>query len=138
MRYPISNLEKVYWDLATKYKLRKEQIEEVILSQFRFVDFTIRNTDITKDVKGINLTHIGKFLPRFEILVKKEALSKKLIDVEDIISLSEVFGANGKVIKNQCKINIKNEGEFLLNSSYTKAKEHIFPNKNNIGFYVNK
>ena len=87
-------------------------------------------TDIERKVKNKTIIE--------EILVKKEALSKKLIDVEDIISLSEVFGANGKVIKNQCKINIKNEGEFLLNSSYTKAKEHIFPNKNNIGFYVNK
>jgi len=77
MRYPISNLEKVYWDLATKYKLRKEQIEEVILSQFRFVDFTIRNTDITKDVKGINLTHIGKFLPRFKTIEYHKKLREK-------------------------------------------------------------
>ena len=77
MKDPLSNLDKIYWDLATKYKLRKEQIEEIILSQFRFVDVSISNTNIKdpKTIKGINITHLGKFLPR------KKRIEKHLADI---------------------------------------------------------
>lgn len=66
MKNPLSNLDNIYWDLAKKYNLRKEVIENIIECQFRFVHELIKNSDINdiNTFKSVNLTHLGKYLPR--------------------------------------------------------------------------
>ena len=70
-----------------------------------------------------------------EILIKKDAVCKKIINTEDIISISEVFNNKGNILKSRCKINIKSEGEYLVDESYKDTVNYLYNLKlKKIGF----
>jgi hypothetical protein len=76
--------------------------------------------DIYKE-KVIQDEEGNKFLQ--EVLIKKDAITKRTIHLEDIISVAETLTQRGKVYKSRCVIFLKGEGAIVIKGSYEKLKQ---------------
>lgn len=67
-------------------------------------------------------------------LIKRNVLTNLNIDTNDIISISDVLNNKGSILKNYCRIHIKEIGPVIVNHSreyISNIKQHKF---NQIGF----
>lgn len=73
-------------------------------------------------------------------VIKRNLKVKKLVNVNDIKNPTQVFNDSGKILKNRCKIFLKDEGELVVNKSYEEIKELItkgqFEPTQKIGFKI--
>lgn len=56
-------------------------------------------------------------------VIKKNLRVKKLVAVLDIKNPTQVYNEKGKLIKNKCRVYIKDEGEITINFGYEQMKE---------------
>lgn len=73
-------------------------------------------------------------------VVKRNLKVKKLVNVNDIKNPTQVFNNSGKILKNKCKIFLKDEGELVIDKSYEEIRDLISKNqfepKQQIGFKI--
>lgn len=71
------------------------------------------NIDIVEEVKGV-----------LKVL-KRNIPVKKLVSIYDIKNPTQVLSKNGTVLRNRCRILLKDEGEVVINKSYEQIKKLI-------------
>ncbi len=60
-------------------------------------------------------------------LIKKDIHLRQMIDTEDIYSQQEIFNQRGNLVKNKCKIFVKDLGPLIVSHSYNEIKELVKP-----------
>lgn len=55
-------------------------------------------------------------------IIKKNIITKYLVDTENIQLPQEIFNSKGTVMKNKCKVVIKDIGSLIVNHSFTYIK----------------
>lgn len=58
-----------------------------------------------------------------EVLVKRDVITKKIVDIRDISSVQETLNMQGKPYKNKCMIHIQNEGHCIIKHKYEEIKK---------------
>ena len=58
-----------------------------------------------------------------EVLYKKDIVSRKCIDPEQIVSVQEAISDVGKVYKNKCIIYVQGEGHLVVKHKYDEIKK---------------
>lgn len=75
-------------------------------------------------------------------VIKRNLPVKKLVSIQDIKNPTQIFNKKGTVIKNKCRIYLKDEGELVINKSYEQVKRIITEEKTKpqaqIGFKLKK
>ena len=69
-----------------------------------------------------------------EVLHKKDVISLKLVDPNDITSVQEVLTEQGKIYKTRCMIHIQGEGHMIVKHKYSEMKQLKIENKTIIGY----
>lgn len=71
-------------------------------------------------------------------IIKKNLKVKKLVYVSDIKNPTQVFTKKGIIIKNKCRILLKDEGELVIDAGYEEIKNLLSRNhptpQQSIGF----
>lgn len=71
-------------------------------------------------------------------VLKRNLKVKKLVSLSDIKNPTQVYNEKGKLVKNKCRILIKDEGEITINCGYKQMKrlltKKIRQTPNIIGF----
>ena len=58
-------------------------------------------------------------------VLKRNIPVKKLVSIYDIKNPTQILSKNGTVLKNKCRILLKDEGELVINKSYEQVKKLI-------------
>lgn len=59
------------------------------------------------------------------VVFKKDVLSRGTFRIKDVIGYTEIWGTSGKKLKNQCRIYVRDVGEFVVREKYDNVKKII-------------
>jgi hypothetical protein len=79
--------------------------------------------DIYKEITEVDKE--TKEVYTYQKLVKKDVITRKLINTASIISISETLTKQGKPYKRRCQVAIKEEGYAVVRHSYEELKQVV-------------
>lgn len=71
-------------------------------------------------------------------IIKKNIITTRNMEMDDVIGYEETFNNRGKILKNQCLLHLKDNNVIVVKHSFSEIERMKKAEKNKVGFKYGK